>query len=74
MTAHETMLDWEVLEPFLTKLDLACHNFNHELIRELLLSAPAGFNPTDGICDLVWKEKSNQQQSTAEIIELMKAN
>lgn len=32
---------------------MACH----ELIREILLSTPTGFAPTDGICDLVWKVK-----------------
>ena len=28
---------------------------DHEKIREILLSTPTGFNPTDGIGDLVWK-------------------
>jgi len=57
MTAQEAMLDWSELERLLTKLDDACHVFDHELIREILLKAPAGFNPTDGICDLVWQQK-----------------
>ena len=35
-------------------LDAACHNFEHEKIRQLLLSSPAEFSPTDGIGDLVW--------------------
>jgi len=70
MTAQETMLDWSELELLLTKLDNACHAFDHELIRKLLLSAPTGFNPTDGICDLVWQQNNSVQQQTAEIIEL----
>ena len=57
MSAQEIMLDWSELEPLLSKLDIACHEFEHELIREILLKAPTGFNPTDGICDLVWQQK-----------------
>lgn len=60
MTANEAYLSWEELELILSKLDMACHEFNHELIREILLKSPTGFNPTDGICDLVWKVKNEQ--------------
>jgi hypothetical protein len=51
------MLSWEDLEPLLDELDQLCHNFDHEKIREVLLNAPTGFNPTDGICDLVWEAR-----------------
>ncbi|WP_394392290.1 polysaccharide biosynthesis protein [Shewanella woodyi] len=61
MTANEAYLSWDELEVILSKLDMACHEFNHELIREILLKTPTGFNPTDGICDLVWKVKNEQQ-------------
>jgi len=54
MSAHEVMLPWAQLETILNRLDSACHDFDHEKIREILLLAPTGFNPTDGICDLVW--------------------
>ncbi len=74
MTAQEIMLDWDELEALLTKLDNACHVFDHELIREILLNAPTGFNPTDGICDLVWQQKSTLQPDMAEVIELKVAN
>lgn len=57
MSAHETFLTWEALEKLLIQLDDACHNFSHESIRRLLLEAPTGFVPKDGICDLVWKAK-----------------
>ncbi|AAZ24654.1 polysaccharide biosynthesis protein [Colwellia psychrerythraea] len=70
MTAQEVMLDWDELEALISRLDDACHAFDHELIREILLKAPTGFNPTDGICDLVWQQKSTLQQYTADIIEL----
>jgi len=61
MTANEAMLPWEQYKPILDNLDLACHEFDHKRIREILLSTPAGFNPTDGICDLVWL--ANNQNS-----------
>lgn len=54
MTAHEVYLPLYEYETLLDKLDLACHAVDHERIRELLLEAPTGFNPTDGIGDLVW--------------------
>jgi len=57
MSAHESWLPWNELEKILIKLDEACHEFAHEDIRRLLLQAPTGFVPKDGICDLVWKAK-----------------
>ncbi|WP_440054142.1 polysaccharide biosynthesis protein [Pseudoalteromonas sp. T1lg65] len=63
MTANEAKLPITELEAFIKAMDNACHNFDHEEIRNLLLEAPTGFNPTDGICDLVWNEK----QSTIEL-------
>ncbi len=57
MSAHETWLPWADLEKILVKLDDACHQFAHEDIRRLLLQAPTGFVPKDGICDLVWNAK-----------------
>ncbi|MEN8619208.1 polysaccharide biosynthesis protein [Shewanella baltica] len=57
MTANEVYLPWNKLEYILAQLDKACHEFNHEIIREILLAAPTGFAPTDGICDLVWQQK-----------------
>lgn len=61
MTAHEAMLPLAELKVFLEAFDIACHNFDHEMIRQLLLDAPTGFNPTDGICDLVWNAKKSVQ-------------
>ncbi|MBL0449700.1 MULTISPECIES: polysaccharide biosynthesis protein [Aeromonas] len=57
MKASELMIPWSQLRSFLAALDDACFRFDHEQIRHLLLSMPTGFNPTDEICDLVWKAK-----------------
>ncbi|WP_283392699.1 polysaccharide biosynthesis protein [Photobacterium phosphoreum] len=59
MTADEDYLPWSQLEPLLLQLDSACHEFHHERVREILLAAPTGFVPTDGICDLVWNTQSH---------------
>ncbi|MBB1303799.1 polysaccharide biosynthesis protein [Pseudoalteromonas sp. SR44-8] len=73
MTAHEAMLPLAELKVFLEAFDIACHNFDHEMIRQLLLDAPTGFNPTDGICDLVWNAKKDAQlesQPQANVVNL----
>ena len=57
LSAHETWLPWPQLEKILIKLDEACHQFDYEEIRRLLLHAPTGFAPKDGIGDLVWNAK-----------------
>lgn len=58
MTAQESYLPLKEYEILIDKLDVACHNFQHEVIRRLLLDAPTGFNPVDGIEDLVWKQNT----------------
>ncbi len=65
MKANESMLPWTELRVLLTKIDTACHEFDHEQLRHLLLEAPAAFTPTDGICDLVWKAKTELGTSVA---------
>jgi FlaA1/EpsC-like NDP-sugar epimerase len=63
MSAHEISLSWAQLEKILIQLDDACHNFDHEKIQALLLEAPTGFQPKDGICDLVWQAQHREQVS-----------
>ncbi|MFM5841519.1 polysaccharide biosynthesis protein [Aeromonas sanarellii] len=57
MKANEQLLPWVELRALLLRIDAACHHFDHEQLRSLLLEAPAAFTPTDGICDLVWKAR-----------------
>lgn len=61
MTATEVNLPLPQYMHLLEELDIACHNFDHERIRELLLEAPTGFTPSDGICDLVWKRNNSEE-------------
>ena len=58
MTANEKFLSLEEYDLLLSELDTSCHSFNYEKIRQILLDAPADFNPTDGIGDLVWAQAS----------------
>ncbi|MEJ6079960.1 polysaccharide biosynthesis protein [Vibrio sp. 1-Bac 57] len=63
MCAHESFLPYSEYKVILEELDSACHDFDHQKIRDILLAVPAGFNPTDGIGDLVW----NAQNKVAEL-------
>lgn len=65
MTAQEVFLPVDEYDTLLESLDFACHNLEHEVIRQLLLDAPTGFNPTDGIGDLVWNASQLQQAANA---------
>ncbi|WOX51150.1 nucleoside-diphosphate sugar epimerase/dehydratase [Aeromonas sp. CD] len=68
MVAQETWLPWFRLRPLLASLDDACHRFDHQQVRDILMNAPAAFEPTDGICDLVWLAK--QHTFTENIVKL----
>ena len=67
MTANERYLPLDKYTELTDKLDAACHNFEHDKIRELLLEAPTDFNPTDGIGDLVW-QKFHEDDSYVETV------
>lgn len=54
MTANERFLSIDDFMGLINRLDRACHDFDHESIRQILLEAPTDFSPTDGIGDLVW--------------------
>ncbi|NRF64524.1 polysaccharide biosynthesis protein [Vibrio coralliilyticus] len=68
MTANERFLPLEEYIKVIDNLDKACHNFEHDKIRELLLEAPTDFNPTDGIGDLVWQKLRGDQEDKADTI------
>lgn len=65
MRANEQQLPWAELRALLLRIDAACHRFDHEQLRHLLLEAPAAFSPTDGICDLVWKARAELKPGLA---------
>ena len=57
MTANEVMLPWQELEQIIEQLDTACHNFNHQKIRDLLIDAPTAYKPNDPIVDMLFLAK-----------------
>ncbi|MEZ9181126.1 polysaccharide biosynthesis protein [Vibrio cyclitrophicus] len=65
MTAQEVFLPINEYDTLLESLDFACHNLEHDTIRQLLLDAPTGFSPTDGIGDLVWNASQMQEEPIA---------
>ncbi|HAS8479224.1 TPA: polysaccharide biosynthesis protein [Vibrio vulnificus] len=70
MTANEQFLPLEEFNLILDNLDRACHEFDHETIRQILLETPTGFNPTDGIGDLVWNAKRKLNASKDKVVEI----
>jgi FlaA1/EpsC-like NDP-sugar epimerase len=60
--ANEVCLSWAEMQALLSELSEAALLYNLEKIRSLMLSAPTGFNPTDEICDLVWRSKTTTNE------------
>ena len=56
MTASEDMLNWNEMSIILNRLDLACHDFNIQLIRDILLDVPTGYQPNSEIKDWLYSE------------------
>jgi FlaA1/EpsC-like NDP-sugar epimerase len=54
MRAEEEMIPWATLNHLLAEIDQACHTSNLPAMRQLLLKAVRGYQPTGEIEDLVW--------------------
>jgi len=67
-TANEVFLKWPELNEFLMKLSRACEHYDLASIRELMLAAPTGFNPTDGIGDLLYGAKHTNQPNDSSYV------
>jgi FlaA1/EpsC-like NDP-sugar epimerase len=57
MMAQEEMLSWNELKTIIDELDVACKSYDLDSVRRVLVNAPAGFEPRDNICDLVWSSE-----------------
>ena len=73
MTANESFLQLPELLKTIEALNIACHDFDHEAIRKILIEAPTGFKPTDGVGDLVWNVKQELTGASSNVIALNKA-
>lgn len=63
MTANETMLPWRELSALLDRIRAACDRYDQQAIRTLLINAPTGFAPSDGICDLLWVRETHRKNA-----------
>jgi FlaA1/EpsC-like NDP-sugar epimerase len=74
MTAKERYLPLDEYVDTISILDQACHDFDHEKIRSILIEAPTDFEPTDGIGDLVWNARKRQARNdiTSNVVTLRK--
>ncbi|TCS36853.1 FlaA1/EpsC-like NDP-sugar epimerase [Paucimonas lemoignei] len=58
MRAQEAEIPWNLLQELLTKLEVACAQYDHEAVRELLLQMVPGYTPQCGIEDLIWRTQN----------------
>lgn len=58
MRAEEDYLPWDVLEQMLSRLLLACQNLDLPSIRNILMQAVDGFEPSSLSDDLMWAESA----------------
>ena len=56
MTAEEYYLPFDQLSSVLVQLEQACKRGDYMSIREILLNAPTGFNPTTEIVDVLYED------------------
>lgn len=55
MTAREVSLPWQEMRQLLQEILAACNRFDYPRLRELLLAAPADYQPRGEIADLLWE-------------------
>jgi hypothetical protein len=48
----------------LDDLEQAVQDYDQQALRQLMLQAPTGFVPTDGIGDLVWAQSNANKSQT----------
>jgi FlaA1/EpsC-like NDP-sugar epimerase len=59
MTAKEKSLPWNKLNGLITELMKACDAGDQEKVREILLKAPADYQPSSEIVDYLWRSKNS---------------
>jgi FlaA1/EpsC-like NDP-sugar epimerase len=64
MTAQEVSMEQVEYNQLLDDLQLAAQDYDQQALRQLMLQAPTGFVPTDGIGDLVWAQSNVNKSQT----------
>ncbi len=67
MKAQEQYLAWADLIPLLEELDRACHTFDCDRVRGLLLRAPTDFRPSSENRDLVWQQNREMELASSKV-------
>lgn len=68
MTATETSLHWDKLQPLLYRLNVACLDFDLDMIRQIFLDAPLAFRPTgDAIHDITWTARDTMRNTRLKV-------
>ena len=58
MRAEEQCLTWQETEALINDIKLCCDNYKCDLLKQLLLAAPAGYISTEKLCDAVWVKRN----------------
>ena len=58
MRAEEHALSWSDTEALVIELKRACDMYSCDVLKELLLAAPAGYSSTENIKDFIWARKN----------------
>jgi len=64
----EDIMTWSWLKNVLATLETACHDFDCETVREVLLSATKGFDPHHPIEDVVWQHTQQTASASAAVV------
>lgn len=59
MRAEEHELSWHALKAALENIDSACHQFQCDVLRNILKEVVDGYQPQGEICDYLWECKSH---------------
>lgn len=67
MKGREISLPWVEVAEILKQIDQFSHLFDCHSVRNVLLNAPLGYNPTDPINDLVWNLSKHEYEQEAKL-------
>lgn len=56
MRAKERELPWNILKGFIDRIDVACHQYDCDEIRNTLIDVVDGYQPQGDVCDHLWTQ------------------
>ncbi|WP_341938828.1 polysaccharide biosynthesis protein [Marinimicrobium sp. C2-29] len=59
LRAEEDYLSWEETKILLDELDVACHSYQCDRVKQLLVEAPTDYHASVMISDAVWRQRQN---------------